>query len=84
MTCEPPPVSLKPILLSVTQNAARRISRKAKGWNVHKHVRFRPNPNIHEISPRSGKVPGVVKMPDSPPANKNIATSEVGTFSFHC
>lgn len=53
---------------------------RAKGWNKHKHVRFHSVLNIHDITPRSGKIPGIVKMPDSPPIVKESAISEVRFF----
>uniref|UniRef100_A0AAF5Q4E7 ATPase AAA-type core domain-containing protein n=2 Tax=Wuchereria bancrofti TaxID=6293 RepID=A0AAF5Q4E7_WUCBA len=79
ITCEPPPVSLKPILLNITQKTVRRITMRAKGWNKHKRVHFHSVPQIHEITPRSGKIPGVVKMPDSPPTVKELAIKEIAS-----
>lgn len=76
----PPPVSLKPILLSAAQKAVRRITMRAKGWNKQKRVHFHSVPNILEITPRSGKIPGVVKMPDSPPIVKESSIPEVRFF----
>ncbi|EFO25469.2 hypothetical protein LOAG_03013 [Loa loa] len=73
--CEPPPGSLKPILSSAAQKAVQRITMKAKGWNKHKRVHFHSIPNIHEITPRSGKIPGIVKMPDSPLTGKEFTVS---------
>ncbi|CAG9538600.1 unnamed protein product [Cercopithifilaria johnstoni] len=85
ITCEPPPVSLKPILLSAAQKTARRITMRAKGWNKHKRVHFHSVLNIHDITPRSGKIPGVVKMPDSPPIVKESAISKIAGESMeHC
>lgn len=79
ITCEPPPVSLKPILLNITQKTVRRITMKAKGWNKHKRVHFDSVPHVHEITPRSGKIPGVVKMPDSPPTVKELVIKEIAS-----
>ncbi|MCP9256966.1 hypothetical protein DINM_000197 [Dirofilaria immitis] len=76
MTYEPPPLSLKPILLSAAQKAARSITMKAKGWNKNKRVNFQSNPNIYNITPRSGKIPGVIKMPDSPPITNESVIPE--------
>ncbi|VDK80636.1 unnamed protein product [Litomosoides sigmodontis] len=75
--CEAPPAALKPILLNAAHKAARRITMKAKGWNKHKRVHFHSVLNIHDITPRSGKIPGVVKMPDSPPLVEESAVLEV-------
>uniref|UniRef100_A0A0R3S4U5 ATPase_AAA_core domain-containing protein n=1 Tax=Elaeophora elaphi TaxID=1147741 RepID=A0A0R3S4U5_9BILA len=83
--CESPPLSLKPILLSAVNKAARRITMKAKGWNKHRRVHFHSVLNIRDITPRSGKIPGVVKMPDSPPIVKGFSTSKIaGDSTEHC
>ncbi|VDP22217.1 unnamed protein product [Onchocerca flexuosa] len=84
ITYEPPPLTLKPILMSAVQKTARRLTMKAKGWNKYKRVHFHSTPNVYDISPRSGKIPGVVKMPDSPPIIKESVISEVRfSFFFH-
>ncbi|KAL3989675.1 hypothetical protein ACH3XW_28635 [Acanthocheilonema viteae] len=85
ITYESPPVSLKPILRSAAHKAARRITMRAKGWNKHKHVRFHSVLSIHDITPRSGKIPGVVKMPDSPPIVKDSAQKKkTASDSMQC
>uniref|UniRef100_A0A915Q3C5 Uncharacterized protein n=1 Tax=Setaria digitata TaxID=48799 RepID=A0A915Q3C5_9BILA len=77
ITYDPPPISLKPILLNTTQKTVRHITMRAKGWDKHKRVHFHSTPNIYDITPRSGKIPGIIKMPDSPPITKKSATLEV-------
>ncbi|VDN17571.1 unnamed protein product [Gongylonema pulchrum] len=76
VVCEPPANSLKPALITATRQAAQQILRKAREW---RRVRFRSIPDIQDITPRPDKIPGIVKMPDSPPSVRGNATSEIAT-----
>uniref|UniRef100_A0A1I8EPW3 Uncharacterized protein n=1 Tax=Wuchereria bancrofti TaxID=6293 RepID=A0A1I8EPW3_WUCBA len=77
ITCELPSVSLKPILLNITQKRVQRITMRAKEWIKDKCVHFHSVSHVHEVTPRSGKISGVVKMPESPPTVKELAIREV-------
>ncbi|VDK22119.1 unnamed protein product [Anisakis simplex] len=64
---EPVPQQVRPILhLSAAQRAARRLSMKASAYLSKKRVCINAEPVVIDITPRSGKIPGVIKMPDSP------------------
>ncbi|VDM99371.1 unnamed protein product [Thelazia callipaeda] len=68
-------MSLKPILLNSNQRATRSIVCKVKKWRTQ-HVRFCSETNICHITPRSEKIPGVVKMPNSPPITTKDAANK--------
>uniref|UniRef100_A0A915A7C9 AAA+ ATPase domain-containing protein n=1 Tax=Parascaris univalens TaxID=6257 RepID=A0A915A7C9_PARUN len=61
----PAPGHLRPIL-SAAQRAARRLSAKAVRHLRTRHVRINMEPQVIEITPRSDKIPGIIKMPSSP------------------
>ncbi|KHN79579.1 ATPase family AAA domain-containing protein 5 [Toxocara canis] len=83
----PAPRHVRPIL-SAAQRAARRLSTKAVIQLRAKHVRINAEPVVIDITPRSDKIPGVIKMPDSPELSDVIGSHEpprivqCGTSSF--
>lgn len=73
MVCSPPPANLRSVLKDMNRTAT---SSDTNINSVRKEVRFVDEPIIHDITPRPDKIPGVIKMPDSPPGNK--------AYSFYC
>lgn len=61
-------------IVSAAQRAARRISMKARR-NLGKKVRIMDEPQIIPISPRPGKTPGIIKMPDFLNDKSDISTN---------
>uniref|UniRef100_F1KRF7 Telomere length regulation protein elg1 n=1 Tax=Ascaris suum TaxID=6253 RepID=F1KRF7_ASCSU len=61
----PAPGHVRPIL-SAAQRAARRLSVKAVRHLRTRHVRINMEPQVFDITPRSDKIPGIIKMPSSP------------------
>ncbi|VDN58618.1 unnamed protein product [Dracunculus medinensis] len=61
-------------IVSAAQRAARRISMKARR-NLGKKVRIMDEPQIIPISPRPGKTPGIIKMPNFLNDKSDISTN---------